>query len=74
MVNNLQKERVAFICYEDLAKNSNEYLKSKININEFTENINFNEFKNMNKSANKKVNDKIKEDAYLIYSKLRNLN
>ena len=74
VVNNLQKERVAFICYEDLAKNSNEYLKSKININEFTENINFNEFKNMNKSANKKVNDKIKEDAYLIYSKLRNLN
>ena len=31
VINNLQKKRVALICYEDLAENSIEYLKSKIN-------------------------------------------
>ena len=45
-----------------------------INENEFIENINFSEFKNMNKFVNAKVNDKIKEEAYIIYSKLRKLN
>ena len=70
VINNLQKKRVALICYEDLAENSIEYLKSKINENEFLENVNFSEFKNMNKFVNAKVNDKIKEEAYIIYSKL----
>ncbi|MBC8298920.1 MAG: hypothetical protein H8E55_24425 [Pelagibacterales bacterium] len=74
VINNFQKERVALICYEDLAENSNEYLKSKINEKEFIENINFSEFKNMNKFVNAKVNDKIKEEAYIVYSKLRELN
>ena len=31
VINNFQKERVTLVCYEDLAENSNEYLKSKIN-------------------------------------------
>lgn len=74
VVNNLQKERIVFICYEDLANNPNEYLKSKIKINEFTTNVNFNEFKNMNTIVKEKVNDKIKEKAYIVYSKLKNLN
>ena len=65
---------MALICYEDLAENSIEYLKSKINENEFLENVNFSEFKNMNKFVNAKVNDKIKEEAYIIYSKLKKLN
>ena len=73
-INNLKKERIYFICYEDLAKNPNEYLNSKINISEFKENINFNEFKNMNKIVKENVDDKIKEEAYMIYSKLRGLN
>jgi len=45
-----------------------------INENEFIENINFSEFKNMNKFVNAKVNDKIKEEKYIIYLKLRKLN
>lgn len=74
VIDNLQKERVALICYEDLAENSNEYLRSKINENEYIENLNFSEFKNMNKFVNAKVNDKIKENAYMIYSKLKKIN
>ncbi len=69
---NYNKKNVYFICYEDLCKNTNIYLKRKLKDFDVFENITFTSMFNKNQFY-KKTNGLLEKKSYELYEKMKNI-